>query len=334
MSIAYATREEVVSSLGFNESARLSAQVDRACQVGAGDIESLCHRVFYPTTAIKVFLGEDNDVRRQYLWLDNNELVSLTSVTNESGLVAASTYTLFPATGPPYMAIKFDGTAGSDDISVAGVFGYKDQQLSAGILAAAITTTTATTCDISDGSLVGVGDVLVIGTERLQVTGRTWLTSAQTGSLTLSNAAVTLAVANGAAFHTGEALLIESERLVITDIAGNNLTVKRAQEGTVLAAHVTATIYTSRTLTIVRGVSGSTAATHLISAVIAKQDYPSLVKSLNIALACNQLMQEAGGYSRDLGVGDARSPAPGGGLDALRHQVYSAYGRKVRMRVI
>jgi hypothetical protein len=215
---------------------------------------------------------------------------------------------------------------------LVGLYGFSNDLVPAGSLETAISSTSATTIDVTDGSLIGVGDVLVIDSERLQVTERTWLTSAQTGSLTASAADVTLAVATGSAFHTGEILLIDSERVTVQDIAGNNLTVKRAENGSVLAAHTTATIFTSRTLTVVRGVSGSTADTHLDASAITKQEYHPLARSFTIAGACNQLMQEAGAYSLDLGTGDAKAPAVGAGLHAIRRDTRNAVGRQGRMR--
>ena len=333
MGIAYATREDVMSALAFNETAQLAASVDRACQSASRSVDALCHRVFFPTIDSRTF----RRVNGRRLWLDQNDIISVTSITVDGDVVPAADYDLYPDTGPPFTSIDFpDGpiVSGESELVLVGLFGFRDDTAPAGALESAISSTSATTLDVTDGSLIGVGDVLVIDTERLQVTGRTWLTSAQTGSLAASAAAVTLSVATGSAFRVGEPLLIGAERLTVVDIAGNDLTVKRAQDGSVLAAHTTATIYTSRTLTVVRGVLGTTAATHLDAAVITKQEYPSLVRSYAIALACNQVMQEGGAYSRDLGTGDAKAPAVGGGLDAIRRDLRAAHGRQARQRSV
>jgi tRNA U54 and U55 pseudouridine synthase Pus10 len=55
MGIAYATREDVMTALAFNETARLNTVVDRACQSASRSLESLCHRVFYPTIDSRTF---------------------------------------------------------------------------------------------------------------------------------------------------------------------------------------------------------------------------------------------------------------------------------------
>jgi hypothetical protein len=334
MGIAYATREDVSFALATNDTARLSASVDRAIQAASRSVESLCHRVFYPETATKVFNRDEWNSRGENLWLDNHDLISVSSVTAEGTLIAAATYDLRPPEGPPFTGIRFDGSAPNGDVSVSGVFGYRNDQLTAGTLAVAISTTSATTLTVSDGGLIGIGDVLTIDSERLQVTGRAWVTSAQTGSLTASNADVQLSVATGSAFHEGEFLLLDGEQVRVDSIAGNVLTVKRAQNGSVLAAHTTSTVYTSRVLTVVRGVLGTTAATHLISTAITKHDPPALVRAYVVALACNQLLQEAGGYARTTGAGETANAATGGGLDALRCEVRAAHGRKVRQRAI
>ena len=333
MGIAYATRENVASALAFNETARLSSSIDRACQYSSRSVEALCHRVFYPTIDTRTFRHIDD----HWFWLDDNEVISITSITIDGTVIPAADYDLYPDTGPPYSYIDFpDGPVVSGDSSLilVGMYGFANDTVTAGSLETAISSASATTIDVTDGSLIGVGDVLVIESERLQVTGRTWLTSAQTGTLPASKSAVTLTVTTGSAFHVDETLLIGAERIIITDISGNDLMVKRAQDGSVLAAHTTATIYTSRTLTVVRGVLGTTAATHADASAITKQEYPALVVALTIALACNQLMQEAGAYSRDLGTGDARGPATGGGLDAIRRDTRAANGRQARMRTV
>jgi hypothetical protein len=330
MGIAYATREDVISSLAYNESARTNAAADRAVQAASRSVESLLRRRFYPSAETRSFAN----VWGNRFWLDESEVISVSAIEENGVLRAAAGYRLDPTTGPPYTSIYADDgfTAArfGEDLDVTGVFGYANVQRPAGSLAAAIATAGAATITVSDGSLVGVGDLLTIDSERLQVTGRAWTTSAQTGSITASNADRTLAVATGSAFSVGEYLLIDAERVLIEDIAGNNLIVKRAQGGSVLAVHTTATIYVSRVLTVERGVTGTTAATHLISTAITALAPPALVRSLTIAEAVNLLLQESGGYSRETGSGETTTTAPGVGLDALRKQARDALGRKVR----
>jgi hypothetical protein len=323
MGIAYCTREDVMSALAYDETARYTAAVDRAVQAGSRSVESLLRRRFYPDAATRTIQGQAD--RR--VFLGDNEAISFSSISKNGVLVAPATYDLRSGNGP-VTSIDFDGWYGrTDDITLTGVFGYANAQRPAGSLAVAISTTGATTLTVSDGSLVGVGDLLTIDSERLQVTGRGWVTSAQTGSLTASNADRTLAVATGSAYRVGETLLIDAERVLVEDIAGNNLIVRRAQGGSVLAAHTTALIYVSRLLTVLRGVTGTTAATHLISAGVTALDPPALIRSLAIAEASNLVLQEASGFSRTSGSGDNVRNATGGGLDELRKQAFGSFGR-------
>jgi hypothetical protein len=331
MGIAYCTREDVMSSLNYDETARFTAVVDRAVQAGSRSVESLLRRKFYPSTEIRTF----HCVPSGRLWLDDSEVISASAIEADGVLVSASRYRLDPTTGPPYTSVVSGDGFGvgygfDEELTIAGDFGHSAPQRPAGTLAAAISTAGATTITVSDASLVGVGDLLTIDSERVQVTGRAWVTSAQTGSITASNADRTLAVATGSAFHVGETLLIDAERVLIEDIAGNNLIVKRAQGGSVLAAHTTATIYASRLLTVLRGLLGTTATTHLISTAFTALDPPATVRMLAIAEATNLVLQESSGYSRTIGSGDNVRNATGGGLDELRKQARSELGRVSR----
>lgn len=339
--VRYCTREQVSAALG--DTARSASSIDRATLAASREVEHLTHRRFYPTTATRYFAWPPRQQSESWrLWLDDDELISVSSIT--SGGAALSDYFLEPAnSGPPFTHIDVDlagpdafsaGSTHQRAVAVAGDWGHSNTQVAAGALAANVASTTTTTITVTDGSLVGVGDTLTIDTERLLVTERTWVTSVQTGSLAADRAAVTLAVADGSAFAAGEALLIGAEQLLVTAVAGNNLIVKRAQAGSVLAAHTTATIFTSRTLTVERGALGTTAAVHLADTAVTRLEPPAQVHAYALAMAINQVLQESGGYSAQTGSGDTKAAAPGGGLDALRKTLYASLARKARMRSI
>lgn len=333
MGISYITREDLVSALGDNSpQARGTASVDRAIESGSRAVDALCHRVFYPTTGVRTVQRMPGD----RLFLDTNEVISLSALSMDGTALGVDAWTLSPTVGPPYTSIVFpNGPSLSydGDLILTGVFGACDDQVSAGAAAEAMDAV-ETDLDVTDGSLIGVGDLLKIDSERFLVVGRTWLTTAQTVQtpLTASAANTTVAVTTGSAYHVGEFLLLDSEQMLITDIAGNNLVVKRAMNGTVLATHTGSTVFASRTLLVTRGVQGSTAATHLTAAPITKLQAPALVRALALAEAIDRVLQEAGGYARTVGAGDNARPASGGGLDPLRAQCYAAHGRKGRLR--
>lgn len=334
MGISYITRRDLVSALSDNSpTSRGNAAVDRAIEAGSRAVDALCRRQFFPTIGTRVL---QRDSAGENLWFDADEVLSLTSLTVDGALTAASTYRLSPNAGPPYTSLKFTSTrtfTRDNLISIAGVFGSCDDQVTAGLAAEAMDLT-ETDLDLYDGSLIGVGDLVKIDTERMQVTGRTWLASGQTlqTPMTASAANTTVAVTTGSAFHEGESLMLDAEQMLVTDVSGNNVIVKRAQGGTVLAIHTGSAISASRTLTVVRGAAGSTAATHLINAPMTKLQAPALVRSLALAEAIDTVLQEAAGYARVVGTGETARPASGGGLDPLRAQVYAAHGRKGRQR--
>jgi hypothetical protein len=154
------------------------------------------------------------------------------------------------------------------------------------------------------------------------------------GLATAKNNDQTLGVADGAEYSVGETLLLDSERLLVTDIAGNSLTVERAWDGTTLAAHTSATIYAPRQWTVVRGSQGSTAATHTNGTAILLSVVPSLVKDYALAEALVQLKNEPGAFAQSQGSGPSKQGNIGGNLPDLRDQAYTAFGRKARQRAV
>jgi hypothetical protein len=133
----------------------------------------------------------------------------------------------------------------------------------------------------------------------------------------------------------GETLLVDSERMLVVDVAGTTLTVKRAWDGTVLAAHTSgADLYAPRTVTVTRGALGSTAATHTISTALTRHVVPGPVRELSVAETVNLLLQRQSGYARTVGSGDNVRESSGRGLRSLRDQVWTSHGRKVRLGAV
>lgn len=348
----YATREDVMRALDSKLTARNSAQLDRALGSASRGIEDgLCHRRFYPEIATRSFNWPDSQSGTSWrLWLDANDLISVTTLTSGGTTIASTDYFLEPDRyGPPYNRIEIDlassasfggGSTHQRDITVTGLWGYRNDETTVGALTAAVSTTTATTAAVSaaTSALLGVGSVLRIDSERMLVTGRAMADTGQNvggAGLTAQQNSVTLAVLDGTLFAVDEILLIESERMLIVDIAGNNLTVIRAWDGTVLAAHAAGVdIYAARTLTVTRGALGTTAATHSSGASVVRWDPPGLVRDLTIADAMNRVLQEQAGYARTskTSSGAKSTSMETLGLDSLRTQTYNAHGRKGRMR--
>lgn len=345
----YATREDVKFSTDIAETARNDRQVDRALVAASASIEMFLRRRFYPTTDTRYFDWPDrNGTRPWRLWLGgHDELISVTTLTAGGTVVVAADFFLEPAnSGPPFTHVEIDlassasfksGDTHQRAISILGVFGYSADDEDAGALEAAIADTTGTTVDVTDSAAVGVGDLIKVDSERMLVTGKAMLDTAQNlqTDMTASMADVTVDVTDGTAYSVGETLLLGSERMLVVDIAGNNLTVERAYDGSVLAAHTAPVdVYAPRRLTVARGSVGTTAATHSDAAAVTRHLVPGPVRSLCIAEAINQLQQESGAYSREQGSGETSRQAPGAGLEGLRADVWAAYGRKVRKAAV
>lgn len=346
----YATREEIKAELDVKETARSNARIDRALADATEAVYGLCHRRFYPEQDTRYFGWPNQQTARPWrLWLDANEVISVTTLTSGGTTIASSDYFLEPNQyGPPYSHIEIDldsnaafggGDTHQRDITVTGLFGYSNDETTAGATAEALDASeTGVDVDAATSAAVGVGSLLRVDTERVIVTGRAQLDTGQTlggAGLTNQNNVVTVAVQSGAAFAAGESILIDSERMLVEDIAGNNLTVRRAWDGSSIAAHsVGATIYAPRTLTVERGALGTTAATHLTAATVYRWDPPGPVRQLCVAEALTDLLQGRSGYARTAGSGESEREVSGRGLKDLRDRVYTSHARKARTRAV
>ena len=352
MGVKYTTRESVQDALDYNESASRNRMIDDALDAATVSIERTLNRIFYPLTATRYMdWPEFGDINRSSwrLYLDANELISLTTFTSggtviPAGLVSGYTLRNFADDGQPpftYIDVGLDsgyaiaaGTSWQQSQKLVGVFGACADEATAGTLALALSDTTGTAVNINNGAAIGVGDLIRIDTERMLVTARTWLTSAQTLQTTVdaSRGTTTIAVTTGSAFSPDEYILIDSERMRITDVAGNNLTVLRAQSGSTLAGHnSTTTIYVSRTLTVQRGAAGTTAATHLVNAPIVRHVAPGLIRQLALAETINGLLQAGAGWARVSGTGDnASALAQPDALAEIRYRAQTSLGRNLR----
>lgn len=347
----YATREQVMRAADIKAAAYQNSEIDRALDSASLAVDNLCHRGdathsgFAPWTGTRLFDWPDspNNSGSYRFWLNQHALLSQSAITSGGVDITANVYLEPSASGPPYSHLDINrssssvlglgSTSGQRSLSVTGVWGYTLAERTStawtlnGTVNAAVTTMVFTFSP-------GVGRVLRIDSERVIVTEKTWVTSAQTGSLASSQAAVTLAVADGTQFNVGEQLLLDAERVLIVDISGNNLIVKRAIEGTVLAAHATATIFWLRSCTVDRGALGTTAASHTTGAAIGIWQPPALVNQLTIAYVQDQRAQENSSYARTIGNSDGETNYSGRGISDLEKRVRFAHGRNARTRAV
>jgi hypothetical protein len=348
----YATREEIKAELDVKETARSNARIDRALADATESVHGLLHRVFYPVVATRRFDWPPRQGATPWiLRLDDNELISVTSVTSGGTTIAPGDYLLRRADNrdePPYTRIEIDlsgnasfggGSTYQEDVGIAGLWNFRNDETSVGATIEALDSSeTGIDVDAATSASVGVGSLLRIDSERVIVTGRTQLDTGQTlggSGLTNTNNSVTVTVQSGTAFAAGESILIDGERMRVDEIAGNTLVVTRAWDGSTIAAHsVGATIYAPRTLTVERGALGTTAATHLTAAPVYRWDPPGPVRQLCVAEALVDLMQGRSGYARTAGAGESEREVAGRGIIQLRDRVYTSHGRKARTRAV
>lgn len=349
--VFYATREDLKQALDVSGTARTNAQIDREIQGASRSIEGLVHRYFYPWSGVQTFDWPDHQYAAPWrMWLDRRELLSVTSVV-AAGVNITGSIMLRPDDAPmrgePYSKMEIDlsstdffnsGATFQRAIVVTGVFGYTAAENPGGTMTTVFTDTTGTSGTCSDSSLVGVGSLIRVDSERMIVTGRTMASTGQTitPSLTTQGSNNVFAVSSGAAFDIGETIMVDGEKMSIQEIAGNTLTVQRPWDGSTLAAHTGGTtIYAPRQLTLARGQLGTTAATHSANTPINVHAVPTLIRDLCIAEAMNKLWQERRSYAQatrrsESSVAEPRDVSTG--LDDLRKQVIARYAR-LRTRV-
>lgn len=346
--LLYASVDDVNRALDIANTARADDQVARALGSASDMVEGLLGRRFYPETRTVAFSWPQpfgSDRLPATLLLGRQELISVGSVV--SGGETITDYFLEPQDGPPYTRIELDastsaaferGNANQRSVTVTGLFGYSNDTQPVGTVDGALNAV-VTTVDLDSGQgLVGVGDLILVDDEYMVVTGKAF--TAWDAPVTLAAALtsasgpyVDVSAGGGALFSAGDVVLVDAERMLVIDVNTDRLSVKRAYDGSTLAAHaLAAPVLCLRRLTVVRGALGSTAATHDDGAVASKHVVPPLVKALTIAEAMATLLQERTGYARIIGSGEHQSEVRGVGLADLRDQALRAYGRKPRSR--
>lgn len=347
--LVYATREDVKDALNVASTARSNGQIDRAIASASRSVEGLTHRKFYPQTGIRYFDWPERHLFKPWrLWLDDDEVITVDTLVAGGVTIPDTDYFLEPAnTGPPFSHIEIDLASDSEfanvdthqrAIEVTGVFGYTADEETIGELAANLAADATATASVTfTTARIGVGNILRINDERMVITRRTMVDSTQNigADLTASQSDVTVAVTDGTAFAEEAVLLIDSERMLVIDVAGNNLTVKRAWDGSVLAAHTTgADVFTLTGIELDRAQLGTTLAAHTSGDPITRHVVPGLVRELTIAEALNTVQQEQSGYARAMGAGETeRILVAGRGLEDIRIEARRRYGRRLRPRV-
>ena len=347
--VAYCTRERVQATLDQSDAPRLNSVIDAGCRSGSRKVEGITHRRFYPVKGVR-YPDPATTVSGGILWLNDidHEILTLTSLVVDGVTLAENVDFVLrpPEAGPPYTSIKLLPSSRSSwptdprSIVITGEFGGSNRTAAAGALAAAIGTTSATTMTITNSSLVGVGDLVLVDTERVIVVEKSAASTTATITATIDDdtADVLIPVSSGALVHAGEMILVGAEWMYVETVAGNNLIVKRCQQASPLAAHaISDVVYAPRLCTIRRAAAGTTAAEHLDAAPLARNDPPSPVSEVALAKAIDATEQGKAGYSRTSGVADNRRESGGTGvaaaIAAAVDDLYTTYGRQGRIGV-
>ena len=345
------TREQVKRAGSINGAVQ-DDRVDRLIEAASQRLERAMRRFFIPRTETRLFRWPPPQPSRgSVLWLDQ-DLIAITTLQSEAQnssptTIASSDFFLEPNnTGPPYNRIELDrssaaafqsGDTPQRSISVLGRWGFSEDTLSVGTVASGLSSSSSATSMVcSDGGLIDVGDTLLIESEQIFVIERV---NAALGTVKIDGALtaniaedVTADASHG--ILAGEVIQVDSEKMFVESVSGTTLSVVRAYDGSVLAAHSNDTaIHTFRTLTIERGVNGTTAATHANATVISKYEPPFDINEICRADVLAAFAQEGASWGRVVGTGDGAREFSARDLAGRRDEVIKSY-KRLRSAVI
>jgi hypothetical protein len=298
----------------YLKGATFDATIDRLIATWSAAIEEATNTRFVPVTETRRYDIADTGGRVLYL---DAQLLSVTTLTDDDGArtwTEGTHFELEPRHAGRFTRVEAlaDGPyrwssagLGENAISIAGDWGYSADLTPAGTITEAISSATATTIKVSNGALVGVGDTLRIGAERMFVSGRSDLDLAvnTSGAFAAQRTATTLALSGAptVALNVGEILRIGSELMRITAInTTSNVEVERAWDGSTLGSHANdADVYVQRQFTVTRGEGGTTAATHLINVAVSRYVPPADVTTLITEQVIDAFLRERAGGGSD-----------------------------------
>jgi flavin-binding protein dodecin len=324
------------------EGADSDVLLDRLIADASKRFEADTNRLFIPRVLTRYY---DYD-RPHKLWLDA-DLLTVTSLYKKSQdttpvEIVAADYYLEPVNdGPPYELIEIDLASNTTfepgdntsqrSIKIIGSWGYSADTAAAGALAEA-DDGSETALEVTDASLIDVGDTILIGTEQMFVTAKGTLDTATNTAVTLTadKAITSVTVGDGTKVKAGEIILINSERFLVESVAGNVLATVRAYDGSTLAAHADAQdVYAYRTLTVTRANNGTTAAAHDTAAAIVKYTPPADVVEQIVDEVIAAWAQQQSAWGRVIGVGEGGGSIAFSGrqLGERRRQLVTSYMR-------
>jgi len=346
----YCSREAVKRAVGVQGSDH-DLMVDRIIEGVSRQIDRATRRFFIPKTETRLFRWpQEQSTRADYLWLDQ-DLLAVTTLKSEAQnssptTISSSDYFLEPNNALPYNRIEIDASSTASfqagdtpqrSISVLGRWGFSEDTKSVGTVISGLSSdATATSMVCSDAELVDVGGTLLIESEQVFISDRSFaaLDSILTDGALTANQAESVTVDGSHGIAVRETIRVESEEMFVTGISGNVLAVIRAYNGTTLSAHNTNTaVHINRTLTIERGINGTTAATHANSTTMSVYEPPFEVVNYAIAESVARYQQERSGWGRVIGAGETQQAYTPTALTREGDSFLARY-RRTRMAVI
>ena len=368
--------------LDFAPGVDVNSQVDRGLVSSAENIDAHMHRVFFPSDDTRFFdwPNQGGSGGGQYadpwrLWLNDDDLVCPASLVSGGVTITADQYFAQPWSNPrkgrPYYSyLELDRSTSAqfgnnaqtpqNSIAISATWGHGADADPAGTLASAVGASDATVT-VSDGSVAGPGDLIVLGYgrgtapfpllaphagaiapyvgERVLITDvaavATGLTQSGGGVSTAEDNDRALSVTGSGSLNAGEVITLDSEDMLVEKVVGGVATVRRAYAGSDLAVHSGAAVYAWRQWQVLRAQLGTSyLGPYAQGAQVFRHRVPQLIRDLSIAETGSQLLQEGSAYARMVGSGESAHPAPGMALADKWDEARTAHGRKARSRAV
>lgn len=260
---------------------------------------------FIPVTMTRKFDGRG----RQKLFIP--PVLAVTGLVNDDTAIAATDYILQPDgrfwPNGPYTSLEVspDATVLSafadkkEGVELPARWGLYEEIEVTGATLGISQSDSKTTLQVSDGSKISPGAVLLIGSEQELVTGySTPVAAITTLNGTIDATQETIILTNGALVNIGEILRLGVEQMRILDIATHTLYVQRHWNKTFGAAHATgASVDVYRKFTVVREVNGTVAAAHYLATIISRYLVPADVLFLCKEIATLMILKATSGYA-------------------------------------
>jgi len=354
----YISRERFKSAASIS-GGQFDDAVDRVIEASSRDVDRWTRRHFIPKTQTRLYrYPQQRPGLATVIWTDQ-DLLSVSTLQTQAQnatptTISSSDYFLEPVNPEPdgntrYNRIEIDesstaafeaGDTPQRSISIAGSWGWGNTTSSAGSVDdSGGISSSDTTLIVSDASLCDVGDTLLIDSEQIFVSDRSFAAKDSVllnmgSNLAAVNSTVTVTLDSSHGIVAGEVIRLDSEQMYVISVSTNDLTVIRAFDGSVLASHNDdVAIHVNRTLTIERGLNGTTAASHSDSATITRYRPDADVARWTLAEAIATWHQEHSGWGRSIGTGDGATELTGREITQLRQSMVSYY-RRAREAVI